>query len=106
MLVRVSGDVNLPVLVEQGSLEGFDPKMRAILPYVEKLTLRLESMEEADLGPLREAGLSDEDILDVVMITGYFNHMNRIVRGLGVGLTREQIKRQEEILQERQCENA
>jgi uncharacterized peroxidase-related enzyme len=101
VLVKVSGDVNLPVLVEEGKFEDFDPKMQAVLAYVEKLNLRMHEMTEADLSPLRAAGLSDEDILDVVMITGYFNHMNRIVSALGVGLTAEQRERQAEIERER-----
>ncbi len=101
MLVKVSGDVNLPVLVEEGRLENLGPKMQAVLAYAEKLTLRLSEMTEADLAPLRAAGLNDEDILDTVMITGYFNHMNRMVSALGVGLTAEQRERQAEIERER-----
>lgn len=77
--------------------------MQVILPYVEKLTLRQDSMEEADLTPLREAGLTDEDILDVVMITSYFNHMNRIVHALGVSLTPDQEETQQEIERARQA---
>ena len=102
MLVKVSGDVNLPVWVEEGRLEKLAPKMQAVLAYVEKLNLRMHEVTEADLAPLREAGLSDEDILDVVMITGYFNHMNRMVSALGVELTDEQRERQAEIESERE----
>ena len=54
-------------------------------------------MAESDLAPLREAGLSDEDILDVVMITSYFGNMNRIVSGLGVKLMPEQEEKQAKI---------
>ena len=100
--MKVSGDVNLPVWVEEGRLEKLDPKMRVILAYVEKLNLRMHEMTEADLAPLREAGLSDEDILDLVMITGYFNHMNRMVSALGVSLSDEQRERQAEIERERE----
>jgi uncharacterized peroxidase-related enzyme len=103
VLVRVSGDVHLPVLIEQGNFDGLEPKMQAVLPYVEKLTLRQNSVEEADLTPLHEAGLTDEDILDVVMITSYFNHMNRIVHALGVGLTPDQEEMQKEIERKRQA---
>lgn len=35
---------------------------------------------------LREAGLTDEAILDVVVITSYFNFVNRLVLSLGVEL--------------------
>lgn len=43
-------------------------------------------MERADLVPLREAGLEDRAILEVVEITAYFNFVNRLADGLGVSL--------------------
>ena len=58
-------------------------------------------MSEADLIPLRETGLSDEDILDVVMIASYYGYMNKIVDGLGIWLVPEQEKLQEEIAHSR-----
>ena len=33
---------------------------------------------------LREAGLSDEDILNTVHVVGFFNYYNRMVDALGV----------------------
>ena len=41
-------------------------------------------MTESDLGELRAVGLSDRDILDLTLITAYFNFVNRIAMGLGV----------------------
>ena len=35
---------------------------------------------------LKEAGLSDEAILDVALVTSYFNFVNRMVMALGVEL--------------------
>ncbi len=101
MLAKLSGDIDLPVRIEAGDFEGLNSKLRAVLVYAEKLTLNLSAMTEADLGPLRDAGLADEDILDVVMITSYFNHMNRIVSGLGVGLHPEQAEKQSELEKQR-----
>lgn len=95
--MRFSGDVNLPLLVERGEFQDLDARARALLAYAEKLTLRPADMAEGDLAPLREAGLSDEDILDATMITSYYGYMNRIVDALGVGLAPEQVKLQEEI---------
>lgn len=43
-------------------------------------------MEEDDLSPLREAGLSDEGILDANLTVAYFAYVNRIADGLGVTL--------------------
>lgn len=96
-LVQLTADVNLPVAIENGEFEELGHRMQAVLPYVGKLTLRPSEMTEEDLGPLREAGLSDEDILDVVMIASYYGYINRIVDALGVRLSAEQEKRQEEI---------
>ena len=62
------------------------PRERAICDYVVKLTLEPWTMVEADLGPMRSAGLSDREILDVNLITCYFAYVNRLADGLGVAL--------------------
>ena len=59
---------------------------RAIVRYAEKLTRAPSSMSREDVEPLRRAGLSDEAILNVAQITGYFAFANRLVDGLGVTL--------------------
>ncbi len=43
-------------------------------------------MSEADLGPLRAAGLSDADILDANLTVSYYAYVNRLAQGLGVEL--------------------
>ena len=86
MLVRESNDPKLPARVEAAELDGdFDPDTRVILTFVDKLTLHSNQMEESDLAPLREVGLSDEQILDVVMVASYYAFKNRVVQALGVG---------------------
>ncbi len=57
-----------------------------MLRYAEKLTRTPGDMSERDLEPLRDAGLSDEDILHVAEVTAYYAYVNRIADGLGVGL--------------------
>ncbi len=57
---------------------------RAMLDYAVKLTQAPASVSEADVAAMREAGFSDRDILDVNLITSYFNFVNRIAEGLGV----------------------
>ncbi len=101
MLAKLSGDIDLPVRIEAGEFGGLDARMRAVLVYAEKLTLSLSRMTEDDLAPMRDASLADEEILDVVMITSYFNHMNRIVSGLGVKLHPEQAEKQAELEKQR-----
>jgi alkylhydroperoxidase family enzyme len=43
-------------------------------------------MEEADVSALRDAGLSDAEILDVCQVAAYYNYVNRMADGLGVEL--------------------
>lgn len=63
----------------------------AILRYAEKLTRDPGSSAEDDTLNLRDAGFSDRDILDITMIVGYFNFVNRIALGLGVEFSEEEI---------------
>ena len=57
-----------------------------MLDYAVKLTLTPWKMQEADIRILQEEGFSDEAILDINQITGYFNFVNRLADGLGVEL--------------------
>jgi uncharacterized peroxidase-related enzyme len=59
---------------------------RAMLVYVEKLTLRPWDMVEADVNALRNIGFSDSAILDINQVTGYYAFVNRLADGLGVEL--------------------
>lgn len=60
-----------------------EPRVRAMLDYARKLTLRPTEMTEADVVALREAGWTDEDVMDVAEVTGLFNMSNRMASGLG-----------------------
>ena len=55
-----------------------DDETLAIVEYVEKLTKEPSEMTENDIQTLRKTGLSDNQILSVVMITSMFAFMNRI----------------------------
>ena len=66
---------------------------RAMLEYVEKLTLTPTSMTEADVQRLRDAGWSDRDVLDIVHVCAYFNFRVRVVDGLGLELADWQVTR-------------
>ena len=61
-----------------------DPQTRGILDYAVKLAQHPASMEKGDVEKLRSLGLSDEQVLSTVLITAYFNFMNRLSNGLGV----------------------
>lgn len=86
-LTRESGDKALAEavasLTHQLTLPG---RLAALVGYAEKLTRDPATMVESDLTPLRDAGLSDRDIVDLNQVVAYFNYVNRIADGLGVEL--------------------
>lgn len=47
---------------------------------------------EQAVGPLKQAGASDREVLDAVLIISYFNFVNRVVMGLGVEASPEEVK--------------
>lgn len=58
-------------------------KLRAMLAFLEKLTLRPAEVGPGDMAPLRAVGLSDEAIEDAIHVTSMFNLMNRVADSLG-----------------------
>jgi uncharacterized peroxidase-related enzyme len=74
----------LNLLASSDGLETLEPRLSNIVRYAEKLTSAPSAMTESDLGELRAEGLSDKDILDLTLIVGYFNFVNRVAVGLGV----------------------
>lgn len=67
-----------------GTYDGLEPREAAALAYAGKLTQAPASMTEADLQPMRAAGLDDGEILEVNQVVAYFAYANRTVQGLGV----------------------
>ena len=54
-----------------------------MLDYALKLTRRPEAMTQPDVDALRDAGWTDEDVMDIAEVTGMFNSSNRMASGLG-----------------------
>lgn len=61
-----------------------DDVLRAILDFAAKLTKEPSDMKEDDVVGLRELGLSDEEILSVVLVVCNYAFMTRLADGLGV----------------------
>jgi uncharacterized peroxidase-related enzyme len=59
---------------------------RALVDFAIQLTERPSEMERGDLERLKAAGFSEEQVLDIVLITSLFGFMNRLADGLGVEL--------------------
>jgi len=59
---------------------------RAIVKYSLKITKTPSKMTKDDVDTLSKVGLTDEAILNLVMVNGYFAFVNRMADGLGVEL--------------------
>ena len=81
----------ISLLMSADGLETLEPRLSNIVRHAEKLTTAPGAMTEIDLGELRAEGLSDGDILDITLIVGYFNFVNRIALGLGVTFSDDEL---------------
>jgi uncharacterized peroxidase-related enzyme len=83
-LRKLTGD---PVLVEQlrtnYKYADVEPRERAMLEFAVKLTEQSAACTEADVEALREAGWTDEDVMDIAEVAAMFNFTNRLASGLG-----------------------
>jgi len=64
--------------------ENLPQRAKALIDYALKLTLEPSTVVKGDLDALREVGISDSEILDLVLLTAYMNYVNRIAQGLGI----------------------
>jgi len=58
-------------------------KLRAMLGFLEKLTLNPAAIGPDDVAPLRAAGLTGEEIEDAIHVCALFNVINRVADSLG-----------------------
>ena len=58
---------------------------RAMLDYVAQLTRDAKAVTAEDLERLRQHGFDDTAILQINLIASWFNYINRVADGLGVG---------------------
>jgi uncharacterized peroxidase-related enzyme len=86
----IKDEETLTMLANADGLETLEPRLSNIVRHAEKLTSAPGAMTESDLDELRAVGLDDKDILDLTLITAYFNFVNRIAMGLGVVFTDEE----------------
>lgn len=88
-LQRLLNDESRSVMIreslEKGNFEAIEQQAyRAGLQYAEKLTLRPSELTANDVENLKQAGLSDGEVLEINQVVSYFNYANRTVLGLGV----------------------
>jgi uncharacterized peroxidase-related enzyme len=69
------------------TLVELDSKDRMLCDYAFSLTKNpLESAKSKQVEKMKEAGITDKEILDATLVISYFNFVNRIVLSLGVEL--------------------
>jgi len=56
-----------------------------MLDYVVKVTKDATKVVPEDLDRLRAVGFDDRGILQVTLITAWFNYINRVADALGIG---------------------
>jgi uncharacterized peroxidase-related enzyme len=61
------------------------PQERLMLDYVAKVTQSPREVSRNDIDRLHEAGFDDVAILQINLIASWFNYINRVADGLGVG---------------------
>lgn len=84
-------DKKIQSLIENYKSIDISEKKRNMLDYVYKLTTKPSEASKKDIKVLKDYGFYDEDILNINLITCYFNFVNRIALGLGVEFSRDEI---------------
>jgi uncharacterized peroxidase-related enzyme len=64
---------------------------RELCRYAKKMTLEPNHDNEGTINKLKALGLDDRAILDATLVISYFNFVNRIVLGLGVHPSAEEL---------------
>jgi uncharacterized peroxidase-related enzyme len=63
-----------------------EPPDKAMIDFVLKLTREPWTVKKDDVALLQQSGFSEEQVVDIVLITCTFNFMDRLADGLGVEL--------------------
>ena len=85
-LRRVTLDESLSESIKQDyRTADLSEQDRAMLDYVDKLTRHPARLQKEDVDSLREVGFDDTAILQINLIASWFNYINRVADGLGVG---------------------
>lgn len=82
------------MILEKESREkaGLNESEILLCELAEDLTLNPGNSSKSNIQKLKTAGLTDRQILDAVQVIAYFNFVNRLVLGLGVEFSEEEIK--------------
>jgi uncharacterized peroxidase-related enzyme len=62
----------------------FEPKVKALFQFAEKLTKKPDDILESDIAALKTAGWNDDAVRETVLTVAYFGYINRVSLGLGL----------------------
>lgn len=91
-LRRYEKDAALIERIMEGDHADLPVRLAALLDHAARLTSAPHTLDEKQLDRLRDAGLSDDEILDTTLVTAYFNFVNRIALGLGVRFDEQEVR--------------
>jgi len=63
-----------------------DDKLKAMLGYLEKLTLSPEEIQPADVAALKAAGISKQAMLEAIYVCALFNIIDRLADALNFAI--------------------
>lgn len=76
-------DDELLALVEGGDAAGLSPLEKAVVEFAEHVTRDASSVTQADVDRLKDLGLTDEAVLDVVLAVAARNFFARVTDAVG-----------------------
>ena len=88
--MKASGnDALVKAVLDDWRTAPVEPRLRAALAFVEKLTLDPEAIGPADVAPMRALGISDAAIEDAMHACVLFNIYDRLADSLGFDIPDE-----------------
>jgi len=68
-----------------------DKRNQAALRYVKQLCKAPETIEKKDVERLKQVGLSDGEVLEIVQVVAMFSYFVRVINGVGIQLGNEKL---------------
>lgn len=82
-------DEMMDVIFEAGEYSRLDPRNQAIFDFALRLAKSPSDATEADMNMLRDYGMSDEEIIDLILSSSLFGWANRLMHVLGDPIARK-----------------
>ncbi len=73
----------IDAIFANGADAAIEPRLQAILKFAMKLSECPSVAEDSDIGALRDAGLGQDEILDLILSAALFGWANRLMHTLG-----------------------